>query len=72
VTAKRHHLSTAEGAGILEYLRSGGDLSLWGLGSAITRYAQDVASYDRSTDLERVGGQVLAGSMNWLGAAQRN
>jgi hypothetical protein len=58
VTAKRHHLSIAEGAGILAHLRAGSDLSQWGLCSAVTRYAQDVADYDRSTVLERIGGQV--------------
>jgi len=60
VTAKRFHLSTTEGAGILAHLRGGNDLSLWDLSSAVTRYAQDVGSYDRATELERVGGQVVA------------
>lgn len=59
VTAKRYHLAEAEGVGILAHLRAGGDFSHWGLSSAITRYAQDVISYDRSTELERIGGQVL-------------
>jgi hypothetical protein len=59
VTAKRHHLSTTESAGVLAHLRAGGDLSLLGLSSAVTRYAQEVSSYDRSTDLERVGGRII-------------
>ncbi len=60
VTAKRFHLSQSEGAGILAHLRAGRDLTQWGLSSAITRFAQDVGDYDRSTELERVGGQVVA------------
>jgi len=59
ITAKRHHLTAAEGTGILAHLRAGGDFSLWGLSSAVTRYAQDVSSYDRSIDLEKIGGLVV-------------
>jgi hypothetical protein len=59
VTAKRYHLSPTEGAGVLAHIRAGRDFSLWGLSSAITRFAQDVGDYDRSTELERIGGQVI-------------
>lgn len=48
-----------EGEGILDYLIRGGDLSLYGFGNAVTRYAQDVDSYDRSTALETIGYQVM-------------
>ena len=48
-----------EGEGILDYLIRGGDLSLYGFGNAVTRYAQDVDSYDRSTALESIGYQVM-------------
>jgi hypothetical protein len=60
ITARRFNLSTAEGEGILAHLRNGGDLSQWGLCSAITRHSQDLADYDRASDLERIGGQVVA------------
>jgi hypothetical protein len=60
VTAKRFNLSQGEHQGILAHLRAGGDFSQWGLSSAITRYSQDVADYDRATELERVGGHVIA------------
>jgi hypothetical protein len=43
----------------MRHLIEGGDLSKYGLHSAITRAAQDVESYDRASDLERVGGQVI-------------
>ena len=48
-----------EGEGILNHLIRGEDLSLYGFGNAITRFAQDVASYDRSTALEAIGYNVM-------------
>lgn len=59
VTAKRFALTDAEGAGVLAHLIRGGDLSRWGLSSAITRHSQDVEDYDRATDLERIGGRLI-------------
>ena len=66
VTAKRFGLTQDEGNGVLAHLIRGGDLSQWGLCSAITRYSQDVESYDRATDLERIGGRVVElGHQEW-------
>ena len=48
-----------EGDQILAYLIEGGDLTQYGMFNAVTRYAQDVDSYDRASDLEVVGGKVL-------------
>ena len=48
-----------EGEGILDHLIRGGDLSLYGFSNAVTRYAQDVGSYDRSTELEAIGYDIL-------------
>ena len=48
-----------EGEGILNHLIRGEDLSLYGFANAVTRYAQDVGSYDRSTTLETIGYQVM-------------
>lgn len=45
---------------ILEHLARGGDLSQWGLASAITRTANDEADYETATLLEHAGGKVLA------------
>lgn len=56
---KKFGLSDSERGGVLKHLISGGDLSRWGMVNAITRVSQDVESYDRATDLERLGGQVL-------------
>lgn len=48
-----------EGIGILDHLIKGGDLSLYGLANAVTRSAQDVESYDRSTAMESIGYDIL-------------
>jgi hypothetical protein len=45
---------------ILTYLAQGGDFSQWGLSSAITATANKVEDYEEATDLEHVGGEVLA------------
>lgn len=60
LTGKEYGLSTPEQDGVLKYLIEGGDLSLYGLSSAVTRYSQDVESYDRATALEGIGWDVAA------------
>ena len=52
-------LTEVEAGGILAALAKGGDLSRLGFLNAVTRYAQDVESYDRSTELEALGGRIL-------------
>jgi len=59
VVQDRYTLSDSQSRGILTHLASGGDLSQWGMVNAITRYSQDVESYDEATDLEALGGRVL-------------
>lgn len=49
---------------ILKHLIEGGDLTSWGLGNAVTRMAQDVPSYDRSTELESIGFEVMQQAWN--------
>lgn len=44
---------------VLDFLIEGGDLSRYGLHSAVTRAAQDMPSYDRASDFERFGGQII-------------
>ncbi|MBQ8962659.1 MAG: DUF932 domain-containing protein [Clostridia bacterium] len=58
LTGKAYDLNQPEQDNILNYLISGGDLSLYGLSNAITRASQDVESYDRATALEGIGWQV--------------
>ena len=44
---------------MLRHLIEGGDLTRYGLFNAITRAAADLDSYDRATEFERFGGQVV-------------
>ncbi|MDE7192512.1 MAG: DUF945 domain-containing protein [Oscillospiraceae bacterium] len=59
LTSKQVGITQYEQEGVLGHLIEGGDLSLYGLGNAVTRYAQDVKSYDRSTDLEAIGYKII-------------
>jgi hypothetical protein len=52
-------LTEGEGHSVLEHLIRGGDMSRYGLLNAVTRAAQDVESYDRAVDLERLGGRIM-------------
>lgn len=57
--AKRFTLGEGEKQGILQHLIRGGDLTRYGLHAAVTRASADVESYDRATELEAVGGQII-------------
>lgn len=59
LTGKEFGITEDERGGVLQHLIEGNDLSLYGLSNAVTRYAQDVESYDRSTELEGVGYKIL-------------
>lgn len=61
VLAKKTKLSIPEERSVMNHLVRGGDLSVWGYANAITRTAQDAGSYDRASELEELGGQVV----NW-------
>jgi hypothetical protein len=66
VSARKFGLNETEGKGVLRHLIEGGDLSRFGLYNAITRHSQDVENYDRATELERVGAQVIElGKADW-------
>lgn len=56
---KKLAISEGEQTSILRHLIEGADLSQWGLLSAVTRTAQDQESYDRATELETIGGNIL-------------
>lgn len=56
---KPFNLSKEEGGGILDHLIRGGDFSLYGFANAVTRHSQDVKSYDRATELESIGFDIL-------------
>ncbi len=52
-------ITKTESEGVLDHLIRGADLSLYGLANAVTRTAQDVESYDRSTEMESIGYTIL-------------
>lgn len=58
--SKRLLITKDEQAQVRENLVRDGDFSRWGFANAVTRTAQDVGSYDRATELEKLGGQVIA------------
>jgi hypothetical protein len=60
MVGRRMDLGEGEQEDILRYLIDGGDLSIWGLSNAVTRYAQDTDSYDRATELEGIGGDIIS------------
>lgn len=53
-------ITDGESGGILQHLLEGNDLTLYGLANAVTRYSQDVESYDRASGLEAIGYNVLS------------
>lgn len=59
LTSRTFGITENEEKGVLQHLIEGGDLSLYGLANAVTRFSQDVDSYDRATDLESIGYKIL-------------
>lgn len=58
---RRFSLSGDERKGVLACLIRDGDLSRYGMHAAVTRFSQDDAvTYDRATELERIGGDIIA------------
>ena len=70
VMQERFGWNETEGASILDHLSRGGDISRYGLHSAVTRMSADVESYDRATELERDGGRIIElSSSEWMAIA---
>lgn len=59
VLAKKFSFNEFEQGSILRHLIEGGDTSRWGVLNAVTRTAQDIENYDRATELEAIGGNIL-------------
>lgn len=53
-------ITDTEQTGVLQRLMESNDLSLYGLANAVTRHSQDIESYDRATDLEGIGYNILS------------
>jgi len=56
---KKFSFNETETSSVLTHLIQGADLTGYGLLNAITRTSQDVEDYDRATELERIGGQII-------------
>jgi hypothetical protein len=66
LAAKNFSITESESGGVLQHLVEGNDLTLYGLSNAVTRYSQDVPSYDRASELEAIGYNVLSmGQRQW-------
>lgn len=59
LAAQQYHITKEESTGVLQRLIESSDLNLYGLANAVTRYSQDVENYDRATELEAAGYQIL-------------
>lgn len=60
LASREFHITESEESGVLQHLIEGKDLTLYGLSNAVTRYSQDVESYDRATELESIGYDILS------------
>lgn len=60
ILADKYILNQNERGGILRHFIMAGDNSKFGLINAITRSSQDIEDYNRATELERLGGELLA------------
>ncbi|WP_051038804.1 DUF932 domain-containing protein [Chamaesiphon minutus] len=73
LTAKAIGLNQSESEFVLSHLLRSGDLSKFGMLNAVTRSAEDVESYDRATEIERLGSDVLyLPSTTWREVATAN
>lgn len=71
LAAKKFSLNETEGQSVLKHLIEGGDLSRFGLYNAVTRTAEDLEDYDRASDFERLGGQIIElPKTDWTALAQ--
>ena len=59
VTAKKYGFNDDERNSVLRHLIAGGDLTQYGLHAAVTRSAENLVSYDRASEFERVGGKII-------------
>jgi hypothetical protein len=59
VVSDKFEMVEAEKDALLLHFMQGGDFSKYGLINAVTRAAEDVPSYDRAVELERLGGRII-------------
>lgn len=59
VTGQQFGFSKEERGSVLKHLIEGGTLSRYGLFNAITRTAEDLPEYERASEFERAGGELI-------------
>ena len=59
LASKDYKLNESESDGVMNHLITNHDYTLYGLANAVTRYSQDVDSYDRATVLEGIGYDMM-------------
>lgn len=59
-TGSAFGITEAEQNGVLEQMMDADDKSVYGLANAVARYSANADSYDRATDLETVGYDILS------------
>lgn len=64
ILGDKYVLNKIERASILRHFIMGNDFSAFGLVNAVTRSSQDIADYNRATELERMGGMLLEESVS--------
>lgn len=71
VLGNKLNLTQEEQGGVLKNLIEGGSLTRWGMANAVTRLAQDIEDYDRATEIERAGGNVITlAKADWTQVAE--
>lgn len=59
VLSGRFAFTDTEKDSVLRHLIEGRDLSQYGLSNAVARASQEMPDYDRATEFERIGGQII-------------
>lgn len=59
VLAQKMRFNDGERGGILSELIRGADMTQWGLANAVTAFSKGVENYDRATELEKAGGDII-------------
>lgn len=59
VTTRRFGITDKETKGVFTHFVKEGDASLYGLANAVTRFSQEVTDYDRATELEATGYEIM-------------
>lgn len=57
--SKKFQFNNNEKTSVLMNLIQGGDLSQYGIINAVTRTAEDIQDYDRATEFEKMGGEII-------------